>query len=302
MNPSNLADEPVTSNCSLSSGALVITMGVQTLNTASDFGPVPSVAGHYGALPSSPGRYHRLGRRDRLDAHSHKRARPRRARRRETSNYWTDDTAAIQKAITAAQTVNGAMFFPTGTYGISSPLSVTSSALEFLGSGVHAVTTSLATIANLNAPTAPPWLTGTVIVQTSAATDIVDITGTGASVNVENIGARVADAYRFTNTGHGFYAEASHQAEQLPDVGLYYSYWRNVMVFGVDGNHDLLLPVERDPRQFPEHQRLRRWLHSRRLPRPVWDHGNQSWDMVYCDYFQSGTALDVSLAPHRLWT
>ena len=183
MNPSNLADEPVTSNCSLSSGALVITMGVQTLNTASDFGPVPSVAGHYGALPSSPAATTDSGAGTGLTL-TLTSALGQGALDGGNFYYWTDDTAAIQKAITAAQTVNGGVFFPTGTYGISSPLSVTSSALEFLGSGVHAVTTSLATIANLNAPTAPPWLTGTVIVQTSAATDIVDITGTGASVNV----------------------------------------------------------------------------------------------------------------------
>lgn len=56
-----------------------------------------------------------------------------------TGNGTSDDTAAIQAAINAAQPANGIVLLPAGTYIVSTPLSVTSP-IGVIGQGVVATT------------------------------------------------------------------------------------------------------------------------------------------------------------------
>ena len=63
-----------------------------------------------------------------------------------TGNGTTDDTAAIQAAINAAGTVGGAqVFFPSGTYKISSALTMSSTAVVLVGASRYGTTITQAT-------------------------------------------------------------------------------------------------------------------------------------------------------------
>jgi hypothetical protein len=62
-----------------------------------------------------------------------------------TGNGTTDDTTAMQNAITAAQAVNGVVFFPTGTYLHNTELSVTAP-IRLTGNGATILSTSCAGI------------------------------------------------------------------------------------------------------------------------------------------------------------
>ena len=148
----------------------------------------------------------------------------------------TDDTAAIQAAITAAEAVHGVVCLAPRTYCITAPL-VISDAVTVKGAGMQTLYGSLANSARSNfLPTQAPYLTGSVLLQTTAATNAINIPVAGKAVNLRHLGIRFADGIKWTNTGHGIYANPPALGG-VQDNGIEDASWENVTVYGVDGNH-----------------------------------------------------------------
>jgi hypothetical protein len=150
----------------------------------------------------------------------------------------TDDTAAIQAAITAASD-GDTVYLPRGTYKLTATLTVTKS-ITIRGEGCVPVFGSLNSSVSFDYPKTSPYVKGTVLLQTAAATNAVSLTAAGTTVNLFDFGIRFADAIRHTNTGHGVYAKPSTtftNGGTGSDHGILNSEWRNVAVFGHDGNH-----------------------------------------------------------------
>jgi len=144
-------------------------------------------------------------------------------------NGTTDDTAAIQAAITACPT-DGRVFIPRGTYKLTAALTIPGS-LTLFGDGVSSVGFDSC------GPSAAPWLAGSVLLQTAAATDCIQITGTVPTVNLHDFGIVFDTPIRFTNTGHGINTQPTATYGGGHTIGLMHSTWENVQVFGHDGNH-----------------------------------------------------------------
>jgi hypothetical protein len=88
----------------------------------------------------------------------------------------------------------------------------------------------------INYPTQSPYLTGSVIVPSTAAQDAIQITGKWQAVQLEDFGIKFASAIAFNNTGHGIRSDPSTTGGH-PGAGVFDSSWRNLAVFGHDGNH-----------------------------------------------------------------
>ena len=148
----------------------------------------------------------------------------------------TDDTIAIQSAINACPEGGTVIFGPTA-YKITAALTITKS-MTLVGSGCYPLTRSVnTTFADFDSPGQSPFLNGTVLLQSTAATDGIQITGTGKSVHLKSFGIRFADAIRHVNTGNGVTAIPSSTYNSGHDHGLFYSHWNDITVFGHDGNH-----------------------------------------------------------------
>lgn len=143
-----------------------------------------------------------------------------------------DSTAAIQAIINAAP-AGSTVFVPTGTYRLTAPL-VFSKSLSFVGAGAVDIWGGLAT--GFDWPGVSPYLGGTVFLVTAAATNAINITGAGVTVNLENFGIRFADSIKYVNTGHGVFVLPPTNSTAY-DHGVVGAQWRNVKVFGHDGNH-----------------------------------------------------------------
>lgn len=69
-----------------------------------------------------------------------------------TGNGSTDDTVAIQAALTAAATLKGIVYFPAGTYKVSDPLTVSSyTTIKGAGMGISVISAVSASFANTEA-------------------------------------------------------------------------------------------------------------------------------------------------------
>lgn len=158
-------------------------------------------------------------------------------------NGTIDDTAAIQGAINAVP-LGGTLFLPALTYRITGAL-VISQAMTLCGGGVCELYGSFALgeyvcVAMLQ----PPYLTGTIIRQDTAATDAIKITTVSASVHLSNFGilfdngnnGSTTGGFRWSNTGHGVNCIPPNNSG-LPDQGLCGCHWDNITVYGHDGNH-----------------------------------------------------------------
>lgn len=88
-----------------------------------------------------------------------------------------------------------------------------------------------------DATTASPFLSGSVLMQTTAGANGIEVRGTGTHVDLRNFGVRFAPAIMFTNTGHGILSRAAATHNTGHDFGLMNSTWRGLKVFGHDGNH-----------------------------------------------------------------
>jgi hypothetical protein len=148
----------------------------------------------------------------------------------------TDDRAALQACIDAAKAVHGTVRLKANTtYKITDEL-VISDAVTIEGGGILPLYGPRSDTKADVIPTISPYLTGSVILQTTAAKNALKITAIGRAVNLRDFGIRFADAIKFNNTGHGIYTLPPAYTSVLDD-GLNACTWSNVMVFGHDGNH-----------------------------------------------------------------
>lgn len=147
------------------------------------------------------------------------------------------DWAALQSLIDHAPTGARIGLAPAATYVINRPLAISGS-VNLAGAGAVPLRRSVTvTFADFDMPGVAPYLSGTVIEQTAAATDAIQITGTATIVNLYDFGILFAPAIRHVNTGHGINATPTITYSGGHDHGLYNSTWRNIMCFGHDGNH-----------------------------------------------------------------
>jgi len=143
------------------------------------------------------------------------------------------DTANLQGALNATP-AGGWLQIPCGTYQTSAAL-VIANPIKVSGCGVGENMTGEGLT---DAPWTAPFLYGTVIVQNTAATDVIDITGTLLSVHLSDFGLMFAPSIIFANTGHGINAQAALVSGQTwHQISTAKSNWRDISVFGTDGNH-----------------------------------------------------------------
>lgn len=150
----------------------------------------------------------------------------------------TDDTTALQDCIDAAVATAGTVKLSPVTYKITTALSVTGSvAIE--GSGMFPQNGTVDTsppLQSMNMPYVSPYIKGSVLLQTGAGENGITINVTGLGVNLRDFGIRFADAIKFTDTGHGIFAEGADYAG-FKNNGIMSSLWSNLGVYGHDGDH-----------------------------------------------------------------
>jgi hypothetical protein len=141
----------------------------------------------------------------------------------------TDDTTTIQGVIDSVE-AGGLIVFSPDTFYLTSPLTI-SKALSIRGT------------CGLEIPALPTLpdayidhAYGTVLVQQTAGANVIDVTASGDSVNIENFLLTWADAIKNSNTGHGIYANPPVRTT-WQNNGIMHSIWNNIKVLGADGNH-----------------------------------------------------------------
>lgn len=137
--------------------------------------------------------------------------------------------------------VGGQVYVPAGTYKISDHL-IVNKPCSILGESSLGNWTSLTSGGAFDLPIAAPYLRGVVFNQTAAGKDGFKITSSGSTVHLENLGVIFTGAsVRFVNTGHGFNATPTATVTNghgtAPDHGLIGANWKNLNVFGHDGDH-----------------------------------------------------------------
>lgn len=150
-------------------------------------------------------------------------------------NGTADDTAAIQAAINACPS-GGTVELGPRVYAITDAIVIAKS-LTFKGAGVYNVGQSLNSGIVFDTPAVSPFLEGTVLLQKTGAKDGILISAVAKSVHLRDFGIRFADNIRHVNTGHGINATPGGSYLSGHDHGLMQSVWKNVSVFGVDGDH-----------------------------------------------------------------
>jgi hypothetical protein len=145
-----------------------------------------------------------------------------------------DDTSAIQAAIDATPAFDN-LHIPTGVYKLTAAL-VCNNDINIVGDGVTELfddfTKSWATV-----PGRAPWLVGTVLLQTAAGANGIEMRGTTRNVSLHGIGIKFDDSIAFNNTGHGIYAKTDQAITGGFEGGVVNATWENIVIFGHDGNH-----------------------------------------------------------------
>lgn len=143
------------------------------------------------------------------------------------------DFAALQSAIDRTPAY-GTLFIQRGAYKINAEL-VISKSMTIVGEGVYEFFQS-SQLPDI--PLTSPYINGTTINQVTAGIDIIQITGARVSVNLESFGLKFDAAIQFTNTGHGIHTiPALLSGGPFQDTSIVKCKWRNLVVFGTDGNH-----------------------------------------------------------------
>lgn len=146
-----------------------------------------------------------------------------------------DSTSALQAKINAVP-VGGRLFIPKGNYKISAPLTVPNS-ITIEGDSVASITGAISS-GNSNDFPSSPYLAGSVIVQTAAATNGIQVTAAGIALTLRNLGVLFSGAsVQNTNTGDGISARPTQVYGSGHDHGLAFFLIDNVQVYGHDGNH-----------------------------------------------------------------
>lgn len=146
------------------------------------------------------------------------------------------DTAALQAAIDATPS-GGWLLLRTGTYVISSAVSITKH-MTMTGQTIASEHKSFTAGGNTDSVSSP-YMRGTVLRQDTAATNVIEITGSALSVDLRDLGITFGSGIVNINTGHGIYAVPTQTYGGLGghDAGLNDFIVDNVRVYGHDGNH-----------------------------------------------------------------
>ena len=146
----------------------------------------------------------------------------------------TDDTAAIQKSINAAALTSTRILKLSKTYAIYGSLNI-AKPINVMGTGFIEL---WADNSLPDYPNVAPYFSGAVLKMMTAATDAIQITGQILQVNLSDFGIIFDASIAFTNTGHGVTVNPpliGSGPYQKP--GVVKSRWRNLAVYGHDGNH-----------------------------------------------------------------
>ncbi len=143
-----------------------------------------------------------------------------------------DNTTAIQAAINAAVAAGVPLLVPAdpsgGCYKYTPPLTISNNisvqgnyVVESWGGGI-------------NVPLNNPPLLGSVLCPSANGSDAIDIVGTSLAVNISDLGIlfQTTLGQGGTTTGDGIHYVPAQNVQ-----GLSGSLWRNVKVYGHDGNH-----------------------------------------------------------------
>jgi hypothetical protein len=161
----------------------------------------------------------------------------------------TDDTLAIQTAITNAQAFNGIVQLDSRTYKLTTNLwvNLTNGSVSILGKGVKPIYPTAATNSQeaLNAPAQWPFLTGSVLLQAGTNQSIIIVTNGGRSFNASDFGLCWTTNTMFTRAGHGIFCQPNYLGAagnaQMGinngyDDGIMHSTWQNIYCLGSGTN------------------------------------------------------------------
>lgn len=144
------------------------------------------------------------------------------------------DAANIQAAIDATPEY-GWLHIPLGSYVVNAALTIAKS-MKITGGGVFNIKAPRSSTFIGDFPPSP-YLLGTTITQTTAATDAITITAAGLSVDLSDFGIMFDASIAFQNTGHGINYTPPVWNTSYRDSGLTCSMWRKIFVHGHDGDH-----------------------------------------------------------------
>jgi hypothetical protein len=149
----------------------------------------------------------------------------------------TNNLLPLQNAINYCEANDVPLLLKYHTYPYAGQLTITN-ALTIRGSGFNWLQGSYNTgnYLTINAPTVSPFITGSVLLQCGTNVDGLTIQTIGSSVNLSDFAVRFGTNVAFQNTGNGFYAYPPALGSYR-DNGIQSSVWKNVAVFGQDGNH-----------------------------------------------------------------
>lgn len=146
-----------------------------------------------------------------------------------------DSTSAIQDAIDDCPE-GGTVVLPRGTYKLTDAI-VIDKAMSLVGAGAHELYGTMEYAEQTtNLPLESPFISGTVLHQTGAGKDGVQVTAVGRGVHLRDFGVRFADEIRWANTGHGINAIPPTRTTGR-NHGVFSGKWSNIVVWGHDGNH-----------------------------------------------------------------
>lgn len=206
----------------------------------------------------------------------------------------TDDTVALQAAITAAQGVNGTVQLSAKTYKITASLSI-SAGMTIRGSGVAPLWGSNASFPNVSSVllSQTPFISGSVILQSVAATDALVVSVNGSSVDFYDFGIRFADAIKFStsSTGHGINCTPpTYNTGQ--EWGVEGCTWNNIWIYGHDGNHYAVRMVNSQNNNFSNIQTFGGGgfeFYNNAVTNPQFS-GNSTYTECYVAVYCGGTA------------
>lgn len=149
--------------------------------------------------------------------------------------WGTDDTTAWV-AFLAGLPAAAQVILSRGFSLITNFLGITKD-VSFEGQGVTEIWGTWTNSASGQTPSVSPYITGSVIVQCTAATDAIRVTGTSTTFHRKDFGIKFADGIKFLSTGHGIYAVSTATHGAGHETGEASSRVDNIVVFGHDGNH-----------------------------------------------------------------
>lgn len=201
------------------------------------------------------------------------------------------DTANLQAALSAVP-LGGRVWIPSGHYKINAALTVTAG-MTIEGDAAGPTFKSITSGGSATGPNSP-YAAGTVIEQTVAGTDILDITGSGVSVDLRRLGLIFTAG--LSSTGHAVNATPAQTYGSGHDMGVTDFHWEDLVVANHDGNHYAFVLL--NP-QYGSIQRLRSYggggLNVACDLGPV-NAGNIVCADLYVDLHSAGSANGVNLS------